>query len=339
MAVKIGILGVGFMGNCHLSAYGACKAAKIVALCDIDPAKLAADAQVAGNIAIGSTRRDIGGLKTYTDAELLFADSNVDVVDITLPTYLHKEYAIRAMQAGKHVICEKPMAVTSIEAKEMLIAAKKTRRQLFIAQCIRFWPSYAMARKMIQSGKYGRVRSAVFVRVSPMPTWSWNQWINDPRKSGSAAMDLHIHDADFILDTFGKPKSVFSRGCGSLRKGFEHIVTTYDYGAGRLVAAEGAWEYPGGFGFSMNFRVAMEKATLELAANESLMLHDLQGSSRTVPVEQGDGYAHELKHFVACIARQKASNIIQSESALQSVRLVEAEIESAATGKTVKVRL
>jgi predicted dehydrogenase len=215
MTVKIGILGFGFMGNCHSNAYSTCKGAKITAICDVDEARLRGNAQVAGNIAGVATRKQLSRVNLYTDAKQLFVEPDVDVVDITLPTYLHAEYAIRAMQAGKDVICEKPMAISSADAKKMLAVAKKTRRRLFVAQCIRFWPAYATARDIIQSQKHGNVRSAVFTRLSATPTWSWNNWLHDPRKSGKAALDMHIHDADFVLYVFGKPKSVFSRGCGS----------------------------------------------------------------------------------------------------------------------------
>lgn len=339
MTVRIGILGLGFMGICHFHAYGKCKGAKITALCDLDEARLQADANVAGNIAAGAARKQSSRTKRYNDAEQLFADANVDVVDITLPTYLHTEYAIRAMQAGKDVICEKPMAISSADAKKMLAVSKKTGRQLFIAQCIRFWPSYATAREIVQSGKYGNVRSAVFTRLSATPTWSSQNWLDDPSKSGNAALDLHIHDSDFVIYLFGKPKTVFSRGSGDSRKGFAHIVTTYDYGKSNLIMAEGAWEYAPGFKFSMTFRVAMEKATLELGADGVLQLHGLDGSSSVVPVASGDGYGHELQHFVDCIAHRRATTVVPPESALQSLRLIEAEIESAATGKPVKVKL
>jgi predicted dehydrogenase len=231
------------------------------------------------------------------------------------------------------------MAICSADAQQMVTAAKKARRRLFVAQCIRFWPAYATARDVIRSRKYGKVRSAVFTRLSATPTWSWENWLHDPRKSGGAALDLHIHDADFILYVFGKPKSVFSRGCSSAQKGFDHIVTTYDYGNASLIMAEGAWEYAPTFPFSMTFRVAMEKATLELAADGNLKLHGSDGSSITVPVAEGDGYTHELRHFIDCIARRRATAIVPPESAMQSVRLVEAEIQSAATGKPVLVRL
>lgn len=339
MTIKVGILGMGFMGNCHFNAYSQCKNARITALCDIDEAKLRADAASVGNITTGAARKDLSCVKTYTDADELFAAPDVDVVDIALPTYLHAEYAIRALQAGKHVFCEKPMAICSADAKKMVAAAKKARRKLFVAQCIRFWPSYVVAREIIRSRKYGKVRSAIFTRLSATPTWSWQQWLHDPRKSGSAALDLHIHDADYILYAFGKPKSVFSRGSGSARSGFSHIVTVYDYGGTSLIAAEGAWEYAPTFKFSMTFRVALEKATLELGADGRLTLHGMDGSSKAIPVPDGDGYVHELRHFIDCIAHLRATTIVPPESAMQSVRLVEAEIQSAATGKPVKVKL
>ena len=96
MTTKVGILGLGFMGNCHFNAYRTFHDVQLTALCDIDPAKLQADAGVAGNIATGAARKDLSGVKTYTDAELLLADPDVEVVDVALPTYLHAKWAIRA---------------------------------------------------------------------------------------------------------------------------------------------------------------------------------------------------------------------------------------------------
>ena len=193
-------------------------------------------------------------------------------------------------------------------------------------------------REIIHSRQHGKVRSAVFTRVSPRPTWSWRQWLHDPRKSGSAALDLHIHDADYILYLFGEPKSVFSRGSGSARKGFDHVVTTYNYGKPSLIVAEGGWDYPPGYPFSMTFRVTMEKATLSLAADGGLTLYGADNAAAVVCVPEGDGYRHELRHFIDCIANDEASAIVTPKSAMRSVQLVEAEIRSAAAGKPVKVR-
>jgi predicted dehydrogenase len=231
------------------------------------------------------------------------------------------------------------MAISSSDAKKMVAAAKKTGRRLFVAQCIRFWPAYAKLREIIQERKYGNVHSAVFTRLSPTPTWTWKNWVLDPRKGGSATLDLHIHDADFILYTFGKPKAVFSRGSGSLRHGFDHVVTSYDYGKGKLISAEGTWDYAPTFKFSMTFRVVMDKATVELGADGQLTVHGNDGSSTVVSVADEDGYTCELRHFIDCLRHGRSSPIVAPQSAMQSIRLVEAEIRSMATGRSVAVRL
>lgn len=309
-----------------------------MALCDCDRNKLRDDAGVTGNIGGSEHKKDLSGISIYIDAFRLLADPQVDVVDITLPTYLHAEWTIKALKAGKHVICEKPMALSSGEAKKMVAAAKQARGKLFVAHCIRFWPAYEVARQIIKEGRYGKVLSAVLARVSPKPAWGWNNWLLTPRLSGSAALDLHIHDTDFVLHVFGRPKSVCSHGNGSVRSGFEHIITSYDFGRTPVVVAEGGWGYASGFPFSMTFRVAMEKATLALHADGKLMLYQPGRDPVAVDVPAGDGYGRELAHFIDCIANDKRSNVVSPESAMLSVKLVEAEIKSAVAGKKVQFK-
>lgn len=339
MTLKVGILGLGFMGKHHYETYGRIKGARVAAISDVDPKKLSGDwSGIVGNIGGAGARTDLSGVSLYPRAEEMFADPGVDVVDITLPTYLHASHAIHALEAGKHVICEKPMAISSREAAKVIDAAKKAKRRLFIAHCIRFWPEYSVAREIVKSRKYGRVISAAFLRRSATPTWSWRNWLQDPKKSGVCALDLHIHDADFVLYCFGKPKAVTSHA-GGFRKGrIDHIVTSYDYG-GPLVVAEGGWEYAPGFPFGMSFTIAMEKATLECGRDFVLTLHPMKGKSRPVKVPKGDGYEHELRHFVECIVKNKLSDVVTPKSALDSVKLIEFEMKSALSGKTVPVKL
>jgi len=325
------------MGRFHLATYGGIPGARVVAVCDVDPARLGGSG-VAINIGSAQGRPGPGDARTCAKAGELIADPDVDVVDICLPTFLHAPYAIKALEAGKHVICEKPMALASAEAALMIAAARRAKRMLFIAHCIRFWPAYAKAREMALGGEYGRTISAVFRRVSAAPMWSWRNWLQDPRRSGLCAMDLHIHDADFILYCFGTPRSVTSRAVG-IRKGrIDHIVTSYDYGPGRLVVAEGAWEYAAGFPFEMSFVIAMEKATLTCGRDLALTLHQAGGESRAIEVPEGDGYRHELAHFVECIAEGRPSDVVSPESAMESVMLVEHEVASALSGRTVAVK-
>lgn len=338
MTIRVGILGMGFMGNCHFNAYQGVARARIMALCDCDNNKLRGDASVTGNIGGAGQKKDLSGLKTYTNAARLIADPEIDVVDITLPTYLHAAWAIKALKAGKHVICEKPMAISSVEARKMADVARHSQCRLFIGHCIRFWPAYEVARNIVRGNRYGKVLSAVFARICSKPTWSWNNWVLKPKLSGSAALDLHIHDVDFVIYLFGRPKAVCSHGYGSAKTGFEHIITSYDYARKNIIIAEGGWVYENKYPFSMTFRIAMEKAALALHPDGKLMLYQAGCDPEIVVVPAGDGYGRELAHFIECIASGKKSDIVSPESAMLSVQLVETEIKSAWAGKPVQFK-
>ena len=338
--VKVGILGIGFMGTAHFKAYTAYRKAKVVALSDLNPKRLSGDwSDIAGNIeGSQAAGADLSKIHLHARPADMFADPDVDAVDITLPTFLHAKYTVAALKAGKHVICEKPMALSSAQCRKMIDAARKARKRLFVGHCIRFWPEYEAMREIIRGKKHGRVLSAVFTRLSGLPTWSYQGWLLDGKRSGGAALDLHIHDADFILHLFGKPRSVASRGSGLRAGQFDHIVTCYEYAANRVVCAEGAWDYPPTFPFSMGFRVVMDKATLALQP-EGLMLYPVKGQPKAVKVAAGDGYQRELRHYVDCIEKNRKSDVLTPESAMQSVKLIEAEIKSAQTGRAVKLAL
>ena len=339
MATRVGIMGLGFMGMTHFDTYARIKGAKVVAICDVDPKKLAGDwSSIAGNIGGPGARRDLSGIRTYSRARDLYADPDVDVIDVTLPTDRHMATTIAALKAGKHVICEKPMARTGSQCLRMIEAARKARRRLFVAHCIRYWPDYAKTRDIVRSGRHGKVLSAIFTRLSATPTWGYQNWILNAKSSGAAALDLHIHDADFVLYTFGKPKTVTSHGAGFRRGRVDHIVTSYQYPGNKLVVAEGAWEYHPTFPFTMSFRIMMEKATLTFDTN-GLMLHTAGAKSRPIKVKAGDGYEHELRDFVNCIAKNRKSDVVSLKSAMQAVKLCEAEIRSATSGRTVAAKL
>ncbi|MFH1970321.1 MAG: Gfo/Idh/MocA family oxidoreductase [Verrucomicrobiota bacterium] len=338
MSLNIGIIGLGFMGKMHFDTYAKVKGAKVTAIADVDVRKRSGDwSGIGGNIGGATQRQNLRGIHLYENAADLLKDPAVDIVDITLPTYLHARWTIRALKSGHHVICEKPMALKSAEAIAMIAAARAARRRLFIAQCIRFWPAYAKARELVLGKKFGKVVSAVFTRVSPRPTWSWQGWLGDPHRSGADALDLHIHDADFVLYMLGQPRSVLSRAVKNETNGLDHITTFYSYAPGTLIQAEGAWEYHAGFPFSMTFRIALEKATLNFDA-QGLRLCPAKGQAKPVAVAEGDGYFHELKHFLDCIRRNCASPVVPPESALRSVQLIEAEVKSVRSGKIVRFK-
>ncbi len=337
--LRIGIVGLGFMGKMHFDIYRSMPdRVRVTAISEVGADKRAGDwSKIGGNMAMDSAAADLSGIAMYEHPDELLADPNVDVADITLPTYLHRDVVVKALEAGKHVICEKPMALTAAEADAMAAAAARAGRILLVGQCIRFWPAYVKAREMVQSGDYGRVISARFQRYSTMPVWNWNGWLLDAKRSGLAAMDLHIHDSDFIAHLFGLPAAVTSWGGTVNPGGFDHIVTRYHYNDGFLVTAEGAWEYSGGYPFSMTFAIHMEKVSLALAADGVLTMYPVGGLPQPLPVDGETGYVHELRHFVDCLKEGRHSDIISPEDAAASVRLVEAEIKSAREGRLVMI--
>ena len=228
MTIRVGLAGLGGMGAVHFKSYRQIEGAEVVAVCDPDPKRLTGDwSGAAGNIdAMTGGQADLSNLRTFTNyADLLASD--VDLVDLTVPTYLHAEMAVQALRAGKHVFCEKPMARTSALAETMVEAAEEAGRMLMVGHVLRFWPEYLAMKEMIDSGVYGPVRSAVLTRLSATPAWSWENWMPDPARSGSAALDLHIHDVDTILWYFGQPLWVSSVGTVDAAGGVAHIVTQY----------------------------------------------------------------------------------------------------------------
>ncbi|MDX2109706.1 MAG: Gfo/Idh/MocA family oxidoreductase [Verrucomicrobiota bacterium] len=337
MSIGIGLVGLGFMGKMHFETYQRTGIARVVALCDSDPKKLEGDwSGIAGNIGARGSKVDLSGIAVTTELEQLLKNPAVTVVDITLPTALHEAAVIAALKAGKDVICEKPMARTSSAARRMLKTAKSMGRRLYIAQCIRFWPTYAKAYELVRSECYGALLSAEFHRECSTPMGSHQNWLQAADQSGACALDLHIHDTDFILHCFGKPQAVTSRGMGFSPGRLDHIVTTYEYPGAPLVLAEGAWEHAADYPFAMYFVINFAKGTLR-GDHASLVYYDRAGGKVSIPVESGDGYEAELRHFIDCISRKVDSPVVSSESAMESLRIVEAEMASAFKGRRVRI--
>jgi predicted dehydrogenase len=342
--VKVGVLGIGFMGQMHFNAYRGYKKARVVALSDLDPKKLAGDwSSISGNIEDERAAAvDMTGLHLHADPADLFADPAVDVVDITLPTFLHAKYAVAALKAGKHVVCEKPMAVTLAQCDRMIAAAKAARRQLLIAHCIRFWPEHLTLKKIIDSKEYGKVLSARFWRISATPTWSWDNWLMDEKRSGGAVTDLHIHDSDYVNYVFGLPKAVRSVGVvGAVSKSaVDSVATQYIYNKGPEVTAQANWIAAPGFGFTHGFCVCLEKATVEHDAKSGvpLTVHTADGKSLKPRVPKNDGYVAELRHFVDCVQAGKASSVVTAQDARDALTVTLAETKAVKTGKAVAIR-
>jgi len=338
---NVGIIGIGFMGNMHFGVYKASDKARVVAIADIDEKKLAGDwSAIAGNIGDPSAKSvDLTGISTYRDPEDLIADPNVEVIDVCTPPRSHARWVIAALDEGKSVICEKPIALSLEDAQKMIVAAEGSDGNLYVAHCIRFWPEYAAAKRIIDEGEYGKVNSATFRRVGATPTWGWQNWFLDPERSGGAITDLHIHDVDFINYVFGIPKAVFARGVvGAISEnGIDQIIAEFIYDDGPVVSAEGTWFSGKNAPFSMTFTIELEGATLDFSAGNPLTVYPKDGEANVVEVGEGDGYSLEIEHFLDCIAAGKPSEIISPEDAAAALRVIEAEKESVKTGQVIEI--
>jgi len=340
--VKIALVGFGFMGSMHAQIYAQLAASQLVAIADpcIDVAqarlqKLGLDIPVYNSLP-----------------ELLSAHPEIQVVDLCTPLDAHEADALIALESGRHLFCEKPLAPTLAAADRIIAAAKKAGVMAQVGHCIRFWPEYQALRQYIRDGRGGRLLSLSLIRQSSRPAYTVANWANDEKRSGGAALDLHIHDTDFALALLGLPRAVHSRAAFDY-SGPSHIVTLYDY-PDVVVSAEGGWNYPPHWGFRMAFQALFENACIDYDSGKSPTLTITTGDSAPQPLafespsagesHGGDGnisnlggYFNELQAFVDCICRGTPPAEATLEDARASLAVVFAEIESARAQQPVTI--
>jgi predicted dehydrogenase len=336
--VNVAVVGLGFMGVTHIKAYQQLPAARLVAVCD--SVRLPVNgvlAGVTGNVS-GSGDINLGReVKVYRAIGEVLADREVDLVDLCVPTPLHPEQSIAALRAGKHVLCEKPLALASAQAGEIVKAAQSARGFFMPAMCMRFWPGWSWLKEVVTEKKFGKIQAARFRRMSETPAWSKGTYAQG-NTSGGALLDLHIHDTDFVQFLFGRPASVFSTGMTRGGNSIDHVVTQYNYADGPTVYAEGSWLLTKGF--SMSYTVLCERATLdfELARGaDALQVTEEGQGPRAVKFDAPDGYGAEIGYMVAAIQSGKAPTVVTAQDGLSAVEICEAEEKSVKTGQVVKV--
>ena len=337
--LKVGIVGFGFMGRTHYQCWKKVKGAQIVAICDVNPNIEEDTKKAVGNIGDTSEQVDFSNMKVYTDLDEMLAKEKLDAVSITLPTFLHPDTSIKALSAGVNVMCEKPMALNSKECARMIAEAERSGKILQIGHCVRFWPEYAKAKEIIDSGEYGKVIAGTFQRLGSAPNWSIDGWFFDEQRSGGVALDLHIHDTDFVQYLFGMPKAVCSVGAKGPAGGLAHISTQYLYDNDTAITAEGGWAMMPAFGFEMSFNIVLEKATLvyDLTRDPAFRVCPAEGEAFTPEVEKNDGWSLQIAHFAKAISGAKLKEITTLAQSMNSVRIVEAEKESASKGQKVSI--
>ena len=338
--LKVAVAGLGFMGKTHIGIYRKLDDVELSAICDASEERLnITNLEGGGNIKTSSEAIDLSRVSKYTDYGTMLRDGGFDFVDICLPTFLHVDHTVAAMDAGYNVFLEKPMALDAGGVDRILKKVRDTGKILSVGQCLRYWPAYAEVKRILDEGSYGRVRYAEYARLSAKPGWTWNNWITDGRRSGEAALDLHIHDADMVLYLFGLPKSLRSTGIFEKNGGISHITTTYQYGDGLVINSTGGWICSSSYGFNMRAFYILEGATIELDFTKDpvLTVYPEGGEKYSPELPPDDGYYYELKDFTEGLERGRLSGIVTPESAAEAVRLCLREIQSAEENREIEI--
>ena len=346
--VRVGIAGIGFMGMIHYLTYQKLKGVKVVALSELEAKRLKGDWRgIKGNFGPAGTMMDLSGIATYGNIDDLINDPQVDLVDITLPPALHPDMAIAALRAGKHVFSEKPISLAPRDADRMVRAAERADRQLVIGHVLPFFPEYAWARKVIASGKLGKVLGGSFRRVISDPDWLTHFW--DPSRIGGPMLDLHVHDAHFIRLVFGMPTHVTS--AGRMRGDLAEFWTSqFQFADPNItVTANSGTITSQGRSFLHGFEIQFEKGTLAfefsvLGTEATYTCQPVQiGPGKRVSYPKlGDGdpmlaFEAELKRVVAGIRTGSPEPILGCDLARDAVVLCHKQTESLAKGRTVKI--
>ncbi len=335
--VKVAMLGYGGIAHSHHVAY-TCLAkeaapVRLVAICDIDPARFVS----ATSTNLGAQKNtSLEGIHTYTNPEEMMEKEEFDMADICLPSYLHREYAIRMLKAGKHVLSEKPMALTSEDCLAILNTARECGRKLMIGQCLRFEPSYVYLKKCIDEKTFGELKGLYMDRLSAHPMWGFEKWYTHTEKSGGCIMDLHIHDIDMARFLLGEPEAVSTVSYDGITRW--QVVNTRLYYKNLTVIADGSWGEPKSCKFRFSYRARFENAGVVFNGNTTTVYPD-DGTPYQVELPAQNRIAGEIGLLASMILNPELENHDNPpESAYKTVQLIEKLRESAdANGAIIRL--
>jgi UDP-N-acetylglucosamine 3-dehydrogenase len=338
--IQVGLIGCGNIGaHGHLPAYTHIPEAELAAVCD-----------AAEELAFAAAKQSEAA--AYTDYRRLLEYEAIEMVDLCLPTYLHAEVATAATEAGKHILCEKPMAHTLEAADAMIEAAEQHGVKLMIGQVRRFDHRYASIKEQLDAGRVGR---PVFIRRSerqflPFPPEAW-QW--DPARGGGVILDIGVHATDLFrwffdqeaVEVYAVARSV--REAAQAAGSYDHAMITCRFDGGAVGFAEASWAYPQGFGGALY-------ATLDVVGTSGKIRYTDKDTNPmlTYTADQGPelprffrfmstteyAFEEEIRHFVHCILddREPAVSPRDGKAALEMALAAQ---HSAETGQPVRLPL
>ena len=293
--LKVGMAGIGGISGAHIPAWEAMEETELAALCDIRQECL----------------EKYPDKHLYTDFQEMLNAEQLDILDICLPTYLHADYAVQAMERGIHVICEKPVSLKTEDVERVYEAARRNNVKFMVAQVLRFWPEYELLKEIYDSGKYGKLLSGSMSRLGGIPKWSWDNWMADEKRSGLVPFYLHIHDLDFLVYAFGKPED--AKVHRAKRPEQDYFSVVYEYPE-FFVTTEASW-YAAPYPFTASFRFQFEKAILAFERQQCMLYEEdgtvtdlteaAEGDTGGINLPKSDAYANEIHYFTKCVLEDR----------------------------------
>jgi predicted dehydrogenase len=345
--IRVGIAGIGFMGWIHWLAYQRTPGVEVVAICSRDPAKRSGDwTSIKGNFGPSGTQVDLSGIAAFESLDDMLIADDIDCVDICLPPDQHLIAAVSTANAGKHVFCEKPLALNVEDCDAILEACQENQVQLLVGHVLPFFPEYRWAREQIDSGQYGQLIGGQFKRIISNPDWIPDFF--NPGKVGGPLIDLHVHDAHLIRILFGMPHRLYCRG-RTRGDSVEYATTAFDFADPRIVVGSlmGVVHQPAR-PFTHGFEIHLEDATIQFEFagfsdnGETMPVKLIDRSGNIVRPELGnfdpiDGFAAELLEVVMAIINGIPSPLLSGAIARDAIHLCQLQSRSCQENAVVSV--
>ncbi|MFJ7933298.1 Gfo/Idh/MocA family protein [Sporosarcina sp. NPDC096371] len=323
--MKIAVIGIGKLGQRHLTIWSQLQGVEIVGIVGRDPGKL-------------QEVCDRFGTAAFTSVEDLLSQKNVDAFDICTPTDTHLELVNQIAQAQKHIICAKPLALTSHDAEEMITICQQNNVQLLVSHTLRFFPEYANAKEQVEKGAIGRPGVIRMSRGVPYPSKD-RGWYADEKRSGGLFLDLGVHEFEWIQSTFGDVQRVMAKlvkHADPDGKSVEYGLVTLRITDGTIVHIELSWAETS---FRSSFELTGDKGmiTYNHAEATPVKLERHQNESTDVlpkSMLKRDPFVRQLEHFVACLTG-KLDPVVSAADAVAAIRIAEAAKKSAIEGQPI----
>jgi predicted dehydrogenase len=321
--LRVGVVGAGMIAGCHVRAYAATPGVEVVAVADPRLPKAEQLASTVGAAACSSLE------------EVLALD--VDVVSVCTPPRTHADLTVRAVQAGRHVLCEKPVAASLPDAERILAASRATDVVVMVGHVSRFEPEHRAAKELVEGGYVGDVAMMVHSLTTSVPAWSEGGWLTDPEQSGGPLLDLSVHSFDYLAWVCGSRATRIHAVAGGSEVGeATYAVATVRYANGAMGQVESSWAHPVARGFKAVVEVTGTAGRISWdydSINGGAMYLTDGGTTWFDPLGER-GYRGEVAAFVEAV-RAGGPSPVPVEAGVEAARTALAARESLRTGQPV----